>query len=252
MSIEKVISARLSPFIHGFYSRKGGVSSGIYKGLNCGLGSHDNQINVEKNKALVAEDIGVNLSDLLGLYQVHSAIAIIVDKPMKYPQKADAMVTSTPNLGLTVLSADCQPVLFADSTAGVIAAAHAGWRGTFNGILEATVEKMEILGAERENIQAVIGPCISQKAYEVGKEFFERFSDNDSSYSNFFTKNGKTDKYLFDLAGFGLHQLREAGIEKCEWVGECTYSAPEKYFSYRYKTHKVEIDYGRLISVIRI
>ena len=223
MSIEKVISARLSPFIHGFYSRKGGVSSGIYKGLNCGLGSHDNQINVEKNKALVAEDIGVNLSDLLGLNQVHSAIAIIVDKPMKYPQKADAM-----------------------------AAAHAGWRGTFNGILEATVEKMEVLGAERENIQAVIGPCISQKAYEVGKEFFERFSDNDSSYSNFFTKNGKTNKYLFDLAGFGLHQLREAGIEKCEWVGECTYSAPEKYFSYRYKTHKVEIDYGRLISVIRI
>ena len=252
MSIEKITSQRLAPMKHGFFTRQGGVSCGVFEGLNCGSGSSDNPDCVAKNKALVANDLDISEGALISLNQTHSAIAIRVNTYLNENLKADALVTSTPKIGLSILSADCQPVLFADHKEQVIAAAHAGWRGSLDGILEATIEQMEYLGAERKNIQAVIGPCISQKAYEVGQDFFERFADTDDSYSFFFNKNIRPGKYFFDLPSFGLHRLRKSGVHSCEWVGECTYSTPDKYYSYRRKTHKREKDYGRLISVIRL
>ena len=252
MKIGKITSSRLAPIKHGFYTRQGGYSSGIFKGLNCGLGSSDNLMLVAKNKELVANDLGLSVETLINLSQTHSATAVRVNTYSSESLEADAVITSTPKLGLSVLTADCQPVLFADHKEQIIAAAHAGWRGTLEGILEATIEQMEYLGAKRENIHAVIGPCISQTAYEVGQEFFEQFSDTDSSYAVFFNKNAKPNKYFFDLPSFGLHRLRNAGVNNSAWVQECTYSTPNKYYSYRRKTHRSEEDYGRLISVIRL
>ncbi len=252
MQIGKITSPRLTPVEHGFFTRKGGVSEGIYEGLNCGNGSLDDRIAIAENRMRVTKDLGLIPGALLGVHQVHSAKALIVDRPTEDRPKADALVTATAGLGLSVLSADCQPVLFADHKAGIIGAAHAGWRGAIDGVLEATINKMEHLGSNRYDIEAVIGPCISQAAYEVGEEFFENFADSDSSYTEFFTNGTTSGKYMFDLPGFGLFRLRAAGIDNCEWVGECTYSAPEKYYSYRRTAHKGESDYGRLISVIRL
>jgi hypothetical protein len=161
------------------------------------------------------------------------------------------MVTDRPGLALAILTADCMPVLFADAEAGVIGAAHAGWRGALDGILEATLEAMETLGAERENIAAVIGPCISQRAYEVGPEFLDRFLGEDPD-SEWYFANGDGDRYLFDLAGYGLARLRDAGVGTAEWTRHCTYSDPDLFYSYRRSVHAAEADYGRLISVIRL
>ncbi len=149
------------------------------------------------------------------------------------------------------MTADCQPVLFADSVAGVIGGAHAGWKGALGGVLEATIEAMEALGATKDNISAVIGPSISQKAYEVGPEFFETFLSDDESSARFFA-NGEGDRYQFDLIGYGLHRLRGAGIGHAEWSGHCTYSDPDRFFSYRRSVHKKQADYGRLISAIAL
>ena len=252
MHIEKITSSRLSPLVHGFFTRKGGVSEGVYEGLNCGSGSLDDSGSVTENKARVAQDLGLTSDGLLGVHQVHSDKVLVADRAIPDRIKADALVTATTGLGLSVLSADCQPVLFADHKAGVIGTAHAGWRGALAGILEATINAMEKLGAKRDKIEAVIGPCISQSAYEVGQEFFETFADTDPSYTSFFINGATTGKYMFDLPRFGLSRLRTAGISNCEWVGECTYFSPEKYYSFRRTTHKGEADYGRLISVIRL
>jgi hypothetical protein len=170
----------------------------------------------------------------------------MADKP-----RADAMVTRTPGIALGVLTADCQPVLFADPKAGVIGAAHAGWRGTRDGVLEATVDAMVALGATREGISAIIGPTISQSAYEVGPEFFESFTDDDRANARFFIA-GSGDRYLFDLPAFGLSRLRAAGVGHAEWTRHCTYRDSERFFSYRRTTHAGEADYGRLISTIRL
>ena len=161
------------------------------------------------------------------------------------------MVTATPGIALGVLTADCQPVLFADPKAHVVGAAHAGWRGTRDGVLEATIAAMETLGAQRARIMAVIGPCISQAAYQVGPEFFETFTAEDRAALRFFI-NGPGDRLLFDLPGYGLSRLRAAGVGQALWTGHCTYSAPDRFFSYRRTTHAAEADYGRLISVIRL
>jgi YfiH family protein len=161
------------------------------------------------------------------------------------------MVTATPGLGLAILTADCQPVLFADPVARVIGAAHAGWRGAQGGVLEATVEAMVALGAKRANIAATIGPTISQKAYEVGPEFFETFTDDDPTTQRFFAQ-GQGDRMLFDLPAYGLHRLRAAGVGQTQWTRHCTYSDPDRFYSYRRTTHAREADYGRLISVIRL
>lgn len=237
---------------HGFFTRKGGASSGIFAGLNCGPGSSDLSEAVSINRHRVAEAMGVPPDHLLSLHQTHSADVIHVTGPLPADRpRADAMVTRTPGLALGILTADCQPVLFCDPLAGVIGAAHAGWRGTRDGVLEATVDAMESLGARRADITAVIGPTISQAAYEVGPEFFETFTDDDRDSARFFSQ-GKGDRLLFDLPAFGLSRLRAAGVGQAEWTRHCTYRDPERFFSFRRTTHAGEADYGRLISVIRL
>ena len=177
---------------------------------------------------------------------------VVADGPITGDKPhADAIVTATPGLALSILTADCQPVLFADPDAGVIGAAHAGWKGAIGGVLEATLEAMEALGATRANITAVIGPTISLDAYEVGPEFREEFTGHDSSYDRFFI-DGKGDRAMFDLPSFGLHRLEAAGVKHAEWTGHCTYSDPERFYSYRRTCHRNEPDYGRLISAIRL
>ncbi len=236
---------------HGFFTRKGGASSGIFAGLNCGTGSSDQTEIVAINRGRVADAMGVGPEALVTVHQVHSARALPVTGHLSIRPEADALVTATPGLLLAVLTADCQPVLFADTEAGVIGAAHAGWRGAVDGVLEATVEAMEGLGAERSRITAVIGPTISQASYEVGPEFFDRFRAEDEASTRFFA-NGQGDRLLFDLPGYGLYRLREAGVGHAEWTGHCTYRDPERFYSFRRTTHAGEADYGRLISTIRL
>ena len=245
-----ITSTALAPK-HGFFTRKGGASSGIFAGLNCGYGLSDQSEVVAINRARVAEAMGVADTHLVTVHQTHSAIALPVSGPLTIRPEADAMVTATRGVALGILTADCQPVLFADSAAGVIGAAHAGWKGAKDGVLEATIDAMEALGARRANIHATIGPCISQAAYEVGPEFYEGFTDDNPETRRFFA-NGANDRMLFDLPAYGLSRLRAAGVGHAEWCGHCTYGAPDRFYSYRRTTHLREADYGRLISVIRL
>ena len=251
MSLNIITTEVLSPIIHGFFTRKGGVSSGIYRGLNCGFGSGDSTKNVQTNRRLVANTIGVDDACLISLHQTHSTTVITVQGPFEAPPMGDALVTNQPGLALAILTADCQPVLFCDRQAGVIGAAHAGWRGALDGILEHTLTAMVNLGAKREQIAAVIGPSISQPAYEVGPEFVETFLTKNRDNARFFAK-GDGETSLFDLPAFGLLRLRNAGIDRAEWTGHCTYSEPNKFYSFRHATHQSEADYGRLVSVIRL
>mgnify|MGYP005995484813 FL=1 len=252
MTLTALTSPLLSPLRHGFYTRLGGASSGIFEGLNCGQGSSDQAEAVEINRSRVAEDMGGDLDRLVGVHQYHSADVVTVSEQHEIKPKADAIVTATRGLILSILTADCQPVLFADAKAGVIGAAHAGWRGVVDGVLENTVDAMVTLGAERSNISAVIGPCISQPNYEVGQEFLEEFMERDPANSRFFINGQAADKYLFDLPAFGLNALREAGVQNAEWIKACTYANADRFFSYRRTTHKGEADYGRLISTITL
>ena len=253
MNLNFLNSPALKPARHGFFTREFGVSDGIYAGLNCGTGSSDDPALVKINRARVAQAAGLPTDALLSLHQVHSADVIEVTSPQWAGErpKADAMVTKNPRIGLGILTADCAPVLFSDPDAKVVGAAHAGWKGAMNGVTDNTIDAMIRLGANRENISATVGPCISQAAYEVGQEFFETFVDESPDNTRFFI-NGKDDKMQFDLPSFVLHRLRETGIKTAEWVGECTYAAPRKFYSYRRTTHAAEPDYGRQISVIRL
>ncbi len=251
MTLDILTHDALAPFRHGFFTRKGGASSGIFAGLNCGHGSSDQTEAVAINRERVAQALGISTGSMIGVHQVHSADVVTVTGPLTAPMRADALVTAEPGLALTVLTADCQPVLFADHNAGVIGAAHAGWRGALSGVLEATLDAMVALGARRGDTVAVIGPSISQKAYEVGPEFVEEFLTEDPALSRFFS-SGRGDRALFDLPGFGLYRLRKAGIRRAEWTGHCTYSDPDRFFSYRRSVHLHEADYGRLISAIRL
>lgn len=236
---------------HGFFTRTGGASSGVFKGLNCGHGSTDQSAAVSTNRGRVAEAMRVAPDALTSVYQVHSNNVVEIRASLSgdLPQ-VDAMVTNTPNIALGILTADCAPVLFSDPVAGVVGAAHAGWKGALTGITDNTIEAMEKLGAIRENITASIGPCISQAAYEVGPEFFENFADENHAYTQFFT-NGEGDRMLFDLPSFILTRLRAADIE-ASWIGRCTFSDPTHFYSYRRTTHAGEADYGRLISAIKL
>ncbi|HKL68923.1 peptidoglycan editing factor PgeF [Salibaculum sp.] len=251
MTLDIITAPGLAPLSHGFFTRRGGASSGVFAGLNCGHGSSDQHEAVTINRSRAAHALGVSPEALIGVHQVHSARATTVTEPGMEPVKADALVTARPGLALSVLAADCQPVLFADHLAGVIGAAHAGWRGTLEGVLEATLDGMEALGADRGSTVAVIGPCISQGNYEVGPEFLDDFLADAPENARFFA-NGTGDRYLFDLPGFGLHRLRAAGIGEATWTRHCTYADPERFFSYRRSTHEREADYGRLISAIRL
>ena len=251
MTLEIITSDCLAPLRHGFFTRRGGASSGVFAGLNCGAGSTDQAEIVTINRARVAGAMDVAPDSLLTVHQVHSPDVVTVtaafgaDNP-----RAEAMVSNTPGIALGILTADCQPVLFADARAGVIGAAHAGWRGALDGVLENTVDAMIAMGADRDRISAVIDPCISQRNYEVGPEFFETFLEQDPAYSRFFA-GGAGDRVHFDLPGFGLHRLREAGLTP-EWTRHCTYSESKRFYSYRRSVHEKEADYGRLISTIRL
>lgn len=245
----EIITSEAIPARHGFFTRKGGASSGIFSGLNCGPGSSDLSEVVAINRARVADALGVAHDHLVSVNQIHSPDVLHVTAPVPDRPRADAMVTATPGLALGILTADCQPVLFCDAKAGVIGAAHAGWRGTRDGVLEATVAAMERLGSKREDIAAVIGPTISQMNYEVGPEFYEAFTGDDPENARYFA-NGKGDRMLFDLPAFGLSRLRAAGVGHAEWTRHCTYADPARFFSFRRTTHAGEADYGRLISAI--
>jgi YfiH family protein len=252
MNLEVITADALDGIDHGFFTRKGGASSGVYAGLNCGHGSTDQSDIVAINRARVASAMNVPLENLCGVHQVHSANVVrITSPPTGALPRADALVTNQPGFALAILTADCQPVLFADIEAGVIGAAHAGWRGTVDGVLERTLDEMEALGAKRDTITAIIGPSISQSAYEVGPEFLDTFLAADPDNVQFFT-NGQNDRYMFDLPSFGLHKLRNAGVGHAEWTRHCTYSDADRFFSYRRSVHKKEADYGRLLSTIRL
>ena len=249
MTLDVITHELLDGTTHGFFTRLGGASSGVFAGLNCGFGSSDQHDIVAINGARVAKQMGVPSDALVGVHQFHSADVVTVTQPTADKPKADALVTATKGIALSVLTADCQPVLFADQTAGVIGAAHAGWQGALNGVLDATVDAMVALGAQRGDIVAVIGPSISQRSYEVGPEFAELFIDEDHDNARFFA-NGIGDKMQFDLPAFGLARLRAAGVNDAAWSRHCTYSDPDRFYSYRRSVHKKEADYGRLIAAI--
>ncbi|HEY2033364.1 MAG TPA: peptidoglycan editing factor PgeF [Rhizomicrobium sp.] len=235
---------------HGFFGRKGGVSTGIYESLNCGPGSGDDLVAVTKNRQRVADHFG---AELVTLHQVHSALAVPVSLAWgdARPQ-ADGVVTKTRGIALGILTADCAPVLFADSRAGVVGAAHAGWKGVLGGIVESTIAAMEELGANRANIAAAIGPCIAQANYEVGVEFRERFAEADSANARFFIASDRADHFRFDLEGYVVHKLKGAGIEQPAALAADTYRREADFYSFRRATHRNEGDYGRQISVIAL
>ncbi len=235
---------------HGFFTRKGGVSGGIYASLNTGLGSHDARENALENRARAMGALGAEV--LVTPHQIHSGVCAIVEGPWPddEPQRADAVATCRPGVAVAVNTADCTPVLFADGRAGVVAAAHAGWKGAIGGVLEATIARMEELGAKRADIRCAIGPVISQANYEVGPEFHARFMGEDGDYARFFIASGRAGHFLFDLPGFVAHVLARAGVGQVEDVGACTYGDEARFYSYRRATHRGEPDYGRQLSAI--
>jgi YfiH family protein len=238
---------------HAFFTRDGGVSEGIYRGLNGGLGSHDSPEHVQENRRRMAETMGVAPSHFLTAYQVHSPDVAIADGP--WPDdvrpKVDAMVTRVPGLALGVTTADCGPVLFADPDARVIGVAHAGWKGAFTGVLESTIAAMETLGADRARLQVAIGPLIRQPSYEVGAEFVTRFTDTDPAFARFFVPSARPGHAMFDLGGFIRMRLEAAGIARIDDTGIDTYP-DEALFSYRRSVHRKEPDYGRQIHAIAL
>ncbi len=249
MTLEIITSDALDTR-HGFFTRKGGVSAGIFSGLNCGQGSSDQDDVVQMNRHMVASALGVADDHLATLYQIHSPKVVTLDAPLTGPRpQADAMVTATKGIALGILTADCAPILFYDRSSQTIGAAHAGWKGALHGVIGAVIRAMEALGAERQTIHATVGPCISQQSYEVGQEFLEAFTTEDMRFGEFFAQ-GKEDRYQFDLPRFCLHQLRAENIGQANWSGQCTYADENRFYSYRRTTHKGEPDYGRQISTI--
>jgi polyphenol oxidase len=239
---------------HGFFTREGGVSTGIYAGLNCGPGSHDEPQNIVENRGRVAATLGVATEDLCSLYQVHGSDVMLVQSgyPDDQRPQADGMVTTTPGVALGILTADCAPVLFSEAEAGVIGAAHAGWRGALDGVTDMVVEAMLDLGARRSKITAAVGPCISQESYEVGPEFPDYFLDEDAANAEFFTPASRPEHFLFNLGDYVHMRLAEAGVGNVETLGLDTCTDENRFFSYRRTTHRGEPDYGRQISAITL
>lgn len=252
MPVEVTRAKLLQGVPHGFLGRSGGVSTGVCSGLNVGLGSGDDPQAIRENRRLAVEAVAPG-ARLVTLHQVHSAEAVAVTGP--YPDDArphaDALVTDRPGLALGILTADCTPVLFADSQAGVIGAAHAGWNGAIGGVAEAAITAMEKLGADRARITAAIGPTIARKSYEVDDAFFRRFAEADPANEHFFSA-GKPGRHQFDLEAYVVSRLAAAGLARVEALGLDTYSNPDRYFSYRRATHRGEPDYGRQMSLIAL
>ena len=237
---------------HGFFTREGGVSTGIYAGLNTGIGSADDPASVAENRRRVAAWMRVPAGALLSVHQVHSPDVVVIREPFDGPRpKADALVTDRPGLAVSASAADCGPVLFADLAARVVGAAHAGWKGAFSGVLENTIAAMEGLGARRDDIVAVLGPSISQANYEVGPEFVDRFVAAEAANDRYFRPSGRAGHAFFDLNAYAVDRLAKAGVG-AGCVGRCTYAEEALFFSYRRATHRNEPDYGRLISAIAL
>jgi YfiH family protein len=237
---------------HAFFTREGGVSGGIYEGLNGGLGSNDDAAHVAENRRRMAEQMGVTPDRLLNLHQTHSPDAVVATGPWQGDKpRGDALVTRTEGLAIGITAADCGPVLLADPAARVIGAAHAGWKGALTGIIESTVEAMEKLGADRSGMVAAIGPLIRQHSYEVGGEFVERFLDADADHATFFIPSDRAGHSMFDLAGFIRMRLENAGVLMIDDIGVDTYS-DERFYSYRRSVHRKEPDYGRHVHAIAL
>lgn len=254
MKVEAPSLAALPGIRHAFFTRQGGVSTGIYDSLNGGMGSRDPRENVLENRARMARALSVEPANLVACSQVHSAICVALETPWRREDapQADAVATAVPGLGATITVADCGPVLFADPVARVVGAAHAGWKGAFGGVVEATVAQMERLGAQRANIHAAIGPLIRQPSYEVGEEFIARFLAESPALVRFFAPADRPHHALFDLPGFIGHRLQEARVGHVEDLGLDTYADPARFFSFRRSTHRKEPDYGRMVAAITL
>jgi purine-nucleoside/S-methyl-5'-thioadenosine phosphorylase / adenosine deaminase len=248
-----VLAAALSDAVgiaHGFFTRHGGVSQGIYASLNCGAGSKDDPAAVRENRMRVVSHLGAR--EIVSAHQVHGTTAVVVREPWPAGQRprADALVTDRPGMALGVLTADCAPVLFADARAGVVAAAHAGWRGAIAGICEAAIAAMETLGAARSHIHAAVGPCIGQAAYQVGADFQAQFLAHDPANAAFFTPSDAEGRPHFDLPAYLASRLARSGVAIVNVPEACTFEGGSQFFSYRRSRLRNEADYGRQISAI--
>jgi purine-nucleoside/S-methyl-5'-thioadenosine phosphorylase / adenosine deaminase len=252
--LQAALLSKLARIRHGFFTRSGGVSQGVYTSLNGGTGSNDAPDKVAENRARMAAALDVTPDRLLTPYQIHSPAVAVAERPWTHADRprADAIVTQAPSLAIGVSTADCGPLLFADEQAGVIGAAHAGWRGAFTGVIEATVATMEQLGADRARIAAALGPTIRQPNYEVGPEFVERFMAADAANARYFVASQRPRHAMFDLAGYIAARVQRAGIVKFEDLGLCTFAEPDRFFSYRRTTLRGEPDYGRHINAIAL
>ncbi len=246
--------AALAGIRHGFFTREGGVSQGLYASLNAGVGSDDDAAKVAENRARMAAALAVKPSRFLTAYQIHSPDVAVAVEPWTQTTRprADAIVTRVPGLAIGVSTADCGPILLADPQARVVGVAHAGWRGALSGVAEAAIAAMERLGAERTRIVAALGPMIRQPNYEVGSDLVERFLAADPDNARYFAPAGREGHALFDLAGFIAARLVRAGIAEVEDLGLCTYADAERFYSYRRSTHRAEPDYGRHVNAIAL
>lgn len=247
-------SLTLTGIRHAFFTRAGGISGGVYGSLNGGIGSRDTAANVTENRARMAAALGVEPHRLLTAYQIHSPHVVVAEAPWPTDARphADAIVTRLRALAIGVTTADCGPILLADPQAGVIGAAHAGWRGALGGVIEATVAAMVRLGAARGHIRAAIGPMIRQSNYEVGPDLVARFAAEDAASQRFFTAAAREAHAMFDLGRYVAARLERAGIGQVEDLGLCTYADAARFFSYRRATHRAEPDYGRHVNAIAL
>lgn len=252
-SLSPVISDSLDAIhgiSHAFFTRQGGVSSGLYEGLNAGLGSRDNPQHVLENRRRMTAHLGVDDAQMASPYQIHSADVVVTNRAWDADRpKADGVVTNRPGLAIGVVTADCGPVLFADAKNGVIGACHAGWKGAVGGVLEATVDTMVTQGADRSKISAVLGPTISQRNYEVGPEFPDEFLFRSSGNSEYFSPSVRQGYWMFDLSGYIVDRLKSTGVN-ASCLHRCTYAEQDNFYSYRRTTHRMEPDYGRQLSAI--
>jgi YfiH family protein len=250
--IESPLLKALPGLAHGFFTRQGGVSGGLYAGLNCGFGSGDDEQAVAQNREHVRQALGADA--LVTAYQVHSATVHRVTRawPREQTPQGDAMVTDVSGIALGILTADCAPILFADAEAGVIGAAHAGWKGAFLGVAAATVEAMQALGARRERIAAAVGPCLALESFEVGPEFIDRFTAQAPEWARYFETRAGWAKPHFDLGAFVADRLQAAGVNQPASMAIDTYADEDRFFSYRRSCHRGEPDYGRQISAIML
>jgi YfiH family protein len=252
--IEAAGLGRIAGVRHGFFTREGGHSQGLYASLNCGLGSGDDLAAVRRNRRSVAAALGAEPGKLLSVFQFHSHTVIQATEPWAEDARprGDAIVTRHPGIAVAILTADCAPVLMADTTVGIVAAAHAGWKGALARVLESTIDEMERLGGHRRHIVAAIGPSIGQAAYEVGQEFYDRFLTSEPGNARFFVDSDRPLHYRFDLPAYAAFRLEALGLQQVEVIEACTYTEEQRFFSYRRATHRGETDYGRQISVVML